>query len=198
MLHKQIIIATHLGSGGSMLLDMITANRRIAKLNRSPGQVFAEPPTVFRFQTETKEHYPLAKMFVDEVVYNYEVLSPSLYSICDFVFLIREPEGAISSIVEKQQYTPEAALRYYCFRLRRLSEMAKKTARKLVITWDELIDKSCFPGLKKFIGLKELTSMYRPETINHLDRTIVTKGRLCYERHLQFMRALCSSPVLIT
>jgi hypothetical protein len=69
--------------------------------------------------------------------------------------------------------------------------MAKKTPDKLIVTWDELADRSAVPELKKFLQTKELTSIYRPSTYGKIvDATTIAVGQRSYEKHLNYLRRL--------
>jgi len=174
-----------------MLVDMILANRKAAKLPRTEEQVYADPTSLKIMQEEAARYRPHARLFVDRVVYNHEIISTNYFQMCDYIFLLREAEGTLNAIVQSGRLKPEAALRYYVFRLRRLCEMAKKSPRRVVLTWDELVDKSCLPALKKFLGMKELPSTYRrqPE-LNLVDPALILQGQKSYEKHLRYLRAI--------
>jgi len=198
MIHRQVFIATHMGSGGSMLMDMILANRKAGRIRREPTQVYADPTTLLLFQRSAAILRPHARVFLDRLTLNHELLNSNFYDLCDYIYLVRDAEGTLNSLVESGKFTPQAALRYYSFRLRRLCELAKKTPRKIVISWDQLVDKSCLPAVKSFLGMKELISMYRPQQCPKLvDPALVAQGQKCYRRHLDYLNRLmqCSLEV---
>ena len=175
-----------------MLMDMILTNRKAARIRRSPEQVYFDPTSLTFLQTEASKFRPHARLFVDKIVLNHEVASDNYLKLCDYIFMIREPESTLNWLVTSGKFkSVDTALRYYCFRLRRLCEMAKKTPRRVVVTWDELVDKSCLPELKKFLGMKELTSVYKPTTFKKVvDVGVISKGQKCYDKHLQYLRAI--------
>lgn len=176
-----------------MLSEMIVANNSAVKVIRDSGEIYADPTSLFKLRHDAAERKPAARLFVDRLCYNYEI-NHSFYDICDFIYVIRDGEGALGHLIDSGRYRPAAALRYYSYRLRRLCEMAKKTPRKLVVSWDQLIDKSAFPAIKKFLGFKELTSMYRPEDeYQQIHAGIISQGRKCYSRHMKFLRSLTTS-----
>jgi hypothetical protein len=193
MLKRQIMIATHMGSGGSMLLEMILANRKAARLPRSYDQVYADPTSLSILQEDANRFRPHARLFVDKVMFNFEVINLQYLQMCEYIFLVREAKGSLNSIVKSGKLTPEAATRYYTFRLRRLCEMAKKSPRRLVITWDDLVDKSCLASLRTYLGMKELPSFYRAqEEVDLVDPLLVMQGQKSYEKHLQYLKAITS------
>lgn len=190
MAHKQIFVATHVGAGGSMLAEMISANRRIGRIRRDNTQVYTDPIALDYAQRKTLETNPDARMFVDRIVFNHEFAHESFYDDCLFVFLVREPEATLNHLVGLG-YTPAAAARYYSYRLRRLCEMARRAKHKVVATWDELVSKEALPEIKRLIGMKELNSIYRPQKSEKtVDPATVSACRRCYERHLNYLRAV--------
>lgn len=190
MSYTQIFIATHIGAGGSMLVDMISANRRIAKIYRDNTQVYTDPIALDYAQRKTLENNPNARAFVDRIVFNHEFAHKSFYSDCLFVFLIREPENTLKHLVEIG-YTENAAARYYTYRLRRLCEMARQSKHKIIITWDELINKKAFPRIKTLIGAKELNSIYKPyKNEKTVSQATVSTCRRAYERYLNYLHAI--------
>ncbi len=190
MTNKQIFIATHLGAGGSMLVDMISANRRIGRMYRDATQTYTDPIALDYIQRKTLDINPQARMFVDRIVFNHELAHKSFYTDCLFIFLVREPEATIGHLI-KLGYTEKSATRYYSYRLRRLCEMAKQAKHKIAITWDELINKEAFPEIKSLLGIKELSSIYKPiKNEKTVDASTVFSCRQCYERHLKYLKII--------
>jgi hypothetical protein len=190
MSHKQVFIATHIGAGGNMLADMISANRRIARIRRDSTQVYTDPIALDYAQRKTLEGNPNARMFVDRIVFNHELAHTSFYADCLFVFLVREPEATLKHLVGLG-YTERAAARYYTYRLRRLCEMARRAKHSIVTTWDELVSKQAFPAIKELIGMKELNSFYRPhKSEKTVDPATVSACRRSYKRHLNYLRVV--------
>jgi hypothetical protein len=204
MTHKQVFIASHLGAGADMLVDMISANRRIGKINRDNTQVYTDPIALDYAQRKTLEINSDARMFVDRLVYNYEFAHKSFYDNCYFVFLVREPEESLKTLLE-MGYNAKTASRYYNYRLRRLCEMSRKAKNKILVTWDELISKNAFTLIKNFVGMKELNLIYRPYKIEKtIDQDTVFSCRQCYDRYLNYLkivtrenqRSNCENPCL--
>lgn len=190
MIETQVFIATHYGAGGSMLMTMLGASRRFGKVSRGDGQTYRDPTVLASVQRDAAARQPQARVFVDRLVMNHELSHDFYYENVKFVFLVREPEESIKYIMEIG-YTEAAALRYYSYRLRRLCEMARKAKHKIVVTWGDLADKSAFPAIKEFLGVKELTSIYRPEKSKEtVTPATVSSARRCYERHLRYLRAV--------
>lgn len=189
MLDKQVFVATHHGAGGSMLLNMLAAHRRVGVLSRPPDVVYSDPTVLSTLQKACVARRPTAKVFADRLVLNHELLHPC-YHGATFIFLVREPEGTLKHL-KSLGYAERAALRYYAYRLRRLCELARRVDNMVVVTWDELVNKSAFPVLKGLFDVRELTSIYRPQVNEQtVDPATVCEGRRCYERHLRYLRAV--------
>ena len=61
------------------------------------------------------------------------------------------------------------AKRYYCFRLRRLYEMAKKTPGAIFLTWDDIKSKKKLELVENYLNIKE--------KIN-LDNSLISKFKM--------------------
>jgi hypothetical protein len=190
MLYRQVFIATHVGAGGSMLMDMLLALPKMGRLRRLDTQVYSDPSALASLQDEARHFRPHAKAFLDKLTHNYELADKNFYRLANYIILVREPEDSLNWIVQ-DGYSEAGALRYYCYRLRRLCEIAKKADRWIAVTWNELVDKTALPRIKSFMGLRELPSVYKPqETKRTVAPATVLTARKAYDKYLNYLRRL--------
>lgn len=171
-----ILIATHLGSGASMLCDSLARHPLVSR-GVSRG-AYRHPHDLSLMKTDR-----YARIHFDKVVFNYQVGSSSLYRSCRYIFVVRGPDETLASIISRG-YQPDRAVVYYRYRLRRLCEMAKHVDGMLV-TWDDLVTGRAFESVQKFLGLKRpLVSTYVPEGV---DKFVDNSARQCYERYFRYL-----------
>jgi hypothetical protein len=131
-------------------------------------------------------------IYMDLLLFNYEFSCTSLYDHCKFIYFIREAKPTLNKIIEDYpQYKPETALKYYCFRLRRICEMAKRTPNCIVLTWEDLHAKRGLNLLEEYLNLKDPLKIKNFERVeNVLNRDLINKGQDSFERHLYYLKKL--------
>ena len=85
---------------------------------------------------------------------------------------------------------------YYCYRLRRICEIAKRVKHGMLLTYDDIQRGDYVGPLKTFLGLKEDIA-HTPEVFDYLklppnviSKDVLEWCRDCYERHLFFLKSL--------
>ena len=153
-------------------------------------------PTDLEWMSEHKLDNAAA-IYGDELLYNSSFCCPSLFKICNFIYLIREAGPVMDDLVLKGNYSPNNAYLYYSFRLQRIREMITKTPNYIFLTWDSLID----GGLKKieeYLSLKEPLEV--PKKIKDVEgewpvsdlirSQLKKKAQESYENHLYNIKKL--------
>ncbi len=170
-----LFIATHLGSGASILCESLSSHRLCAWSRRSPYQ---NGLGVMKMSEGLD-----AKVYFDKLTHNHQFCCPSLYNQCRFIYVIRKPETSIAHIVNKG-YSLSCAQNYYSFRLRRLCEMYKKTSGLLLVN-DEVFDGCSFASVQEYLGFRDqITSTFRSDKF--IDDKIDV-SRAAYDRYLGLM-----------
>src|SRR5262245_31898661 len=123
-MRKVCFLISHIGSGSEGVLRSLSQCRRVACYRT--GQVYSHPLMVEELTSLPHTLDNTAAVWVDELQHNYQFSSKPLYSFCRFIYMVREAEPTLNSLVEAG-YKPESAMRYYCYRLRRMCEMARRT-----------------------------------------------------------------------
>lgn len=148
-------LITHHGAGGDLLCRMLSSNLKVCALGRS-NIIYEHPSQLIGFKNTCNKTSGRtisdASCYVDQIVYNHQLTSKSFYTICKFIYLIREPLGSLKEIV-KSGYEIKAAENYYLFRLRRMCEMILETPNKSFLTYDDLINGN-IKDIESLIGLE--------------------------------------------
>lgn len=173
-----LLIATHFGSGASMLCSSLSQHPYV-------GRMYTKG--VYKHPTDLQK--TTGKIHFDKVVLNHQIESRSILNICKFIYVIREARPSLLSI---KGYTPANAVDYYCFRLRRLCEMAKKTGG-LLLTFDDLAS-GHLELVQEFLGLgTPLVSYYQPEEITgDFPYPLIVKAQEKYEKYYLFLKQVTS------
>jgi len=136
-----------------------------------------------------------AAIYMDELLYNYSFAFPPLYQWCKFIYLVREARPTLNTIVSKPQsfsykYSPESANKYYKYRLRRMCEMAKRTPKAILLTYDDLISGRKFPAIEKYLNLKEpiKTEEIKEDIQDVMDVSLINEAQESFERHLFYLK----------
>jgi hypothetical protein len=150
---RPVFLATHMGSGSTDLMHVMVANPRVQcyRTNRVYGSV-----ADLELTTDRPHKCPTrAAVYIDEVVYNHHIQDRRILDVCKFVYVVREPLPSLNEVVASRILQPGPALRYYCFRLRRLCEMARRTPGAVLLTWDDVATGRGYPVLEDYLHLKE-------------------------------------------
>lgn len=161
---KHALIITHAGSGGTLLCRILSTNMKVRCFGRT-GVVYFHPSVIHKARTQIDKFFPLKSnrdtdWYIDKLVHNHEFTCKSLYDVCKFIYMVRSPLIPLSTLVARG-YTPKGAETYYLFRLRRMCEMARHTDGVL-LTYEDLVTKRCFPLLKNALGLSSILSEFTP------------------------------------
>src|SRR5581483_5279814 len=132
-----ILVVSHLGAGGTSLCYSLAQSRTVEWVQ--DGIIYDDPIEAVESILVTKHKYSnIVGLYVNEVLYNYQISHKKIYETCEIVYLIREPRTSIRVMKPKDA---EFALDYYIFRLRRIYEMAKQTKGAVFLRWEDLVSK---------------------------------------------------------
>lgn len=191
MKNTHIFLITHLGAGASLLTNMLNASHRINVLPIKPAYYQYDDPSKLESIIHPYAHIkPLATTFIHRINYNHTISNKSILSAGQFIYLIREPVGALNHLVKEKRYSEQIALRYYTFRLRRLCETALLTSG-IFFTWDDLINGKAKPLIMEMLKLKELSFPYKDQPVESLvHESIMDQAQASYKKHLRYLRQL--------
>jgi hypothetical protein len=192
---KRVLLAvSHLGSGSLQLLSL---------LNHNPRVQFANTQTSIRDYTDLQaitssphKMNSLAAMYAMEINHNFQLGPKNIAPHAHYLFVLRRPEPSIGLMVQNGVYRPHEAAMYYCYRLRRMCEIAKRVGTGMLLTYEDLESGEYVTPLSKFLGLKE-EAEFDPKVFQAMRPTSKTSlGRDeawcedCYERHLYYLKSL--------
>lgn len=143
---RLIFLTTHLGSGFSHVCEALNRHQNVRA--EQTNKVYLHPTDIDCINNDRWR----GRTYIDTVLFNHHLANPAFLTTCEFVYLVEHPKYALNEIV-KQGYSPNGALDYYHFRLRRMYEMAYKTPGSAFFTTDDLETESGQEVLKKFLGL---------------------------------------------
>lgn len=137
-----------------------------------------------------------AAIYGDHVLHNHNFCSKSFYNFSKFIYVIRPPKPTLNLIAHNiKELTPDGSFKYYCLRLRRIYEMARKSGG-LVVTHDGLSKSLNFIedylNLKNKLTYKEL----KEPVISDIDPVLLKEADDCYERYLYKIKTETRSLVI--
>jgi hypothetical protein len=150
---KVCFIASHLMSGSSTLFEMLDHNPRVQGFRSS--RPYYDMPTIMALTKHPHKLNTQAAIFVDELLYNYWLQTKDAYRYCKFIYVVRPPEGVLGELVAQKLYKPQQACDYYCYRLRRMCEMAKRTPGAVLLTYEDIVTGRGLPLIEEYLGLKQ-------------------------------------------
>ena len=180
---KVCFLLTHQCSGSEPLLETLGANPRI-QVYRT-GRTYLHPLSLEDLTGMPHKTRNAAAVWLDEIRYNYQFGNKSLYPLARFLYMVRPAAPTLTCLVTGG-YEPDFAARYYCYRLRRLAEMAKRTPGAILIT----PDKPALDLVAEYLSLKQplLSFQAQPAVVASLDWELVRHCEERYEWHLFFMK----------
>jgi len=127
----------------------------------------------------------------DIIKENVGIQTDGLYDNCKFIYLIKQPKHVLENLLSI--FPMDRVLKYYCFRLRRICEMAHKTPGSVFLTYDDVISGKGLPLIEDYFNLaKPLKTLKFNEVLpkTTIPKDIRDKAEECYDRHLRFLYSL--------
>jgi hypothetical protein len=175
-----LFLASHIGSGSNLLFDALTSSDRIEGFRT--GMSYDHYDKIESLLSNPHKNNKSNSIFLDELLYNHSFVCKPLIPRCKFVYLLREPRGALSSIMSSTDYDLDMANRYYRYRLRGLCEYAIRSSG-YVLTYDRLGDLS---GLSRYLGIKDVFQVsVPPETCVEISDRVLAECDRSYEKYLR-------------
>lgn len=163
--YRVLFILSHMRSGSSLLTHLLISNPEImgygeTHLNYSSEKDLKE--LIFKLYWRFKDLKMNHKYVLDKVLHNHKILDDSILKSENIylIFLLREPEKTLKSILQlKSHLNEEQALQYYIHRLDKLNSYAEMIDNKkhcLFITYEQVLNQSqlVFQTLQDFLGTK--------------------------------------------
>ncbi len=179
-----VFLISHLGSGSDALSNILNRNPRVWMTKT--GESYIHPLDLVNLTDLLHKAETSASYWGDHLLFNHQIGHKAFYEICKFIYMMRPARAALN---EMQGYEPFYAMRYYCYRLRRMWDMFKKTPNAILITYDEMTSGKVFPEIEDYLGLAEPLSpeLPAPEQEDLMPPEIVQEAQDCYERYFYLM-----------
>jgi len=107
--------------------------------------------------------------------------------------LIRPAKPTLWEIkTNKEEYSELTACRYYCFRLRRIYEMARSTPGAILLTYDDLSSRKGLDLIQEYLNLAQpLVSQKLLEPKEEdFSSFLMNTAQDCYEKYLYHLKQL--------
>lgn len=129
---KVLFINSHLGSGADKLMSVLSKNKRIQNFkNLAP---FNHPEDLAKLTDKRHKCDNTAAIYMHGLWNNTHWVKPPCREVSQFIHLIREPRATLSEVQGK----PKDVLNGYCYRLRGIYEMVKRTPDSLVFDMNNI------------------------------------------------------------
>lgn len=183
---RVILVVSHLGSGSASLCYCLAQTKIVQWMQ--DGIIYDDPTATESLLSVKHKFSDVIGLYVNEVLYNYQISHKAIYRTCEMVYLIRDPKSSVKILKPKDA---EYALNYYIFRLRRIYEMAKETKGAVFLTWDDLIAKKGLQLLSKKFDLPDLKfqEFTKEKKLFELPRALLHEAERAYELCLYRVRS---------
>lgn len=187
---KFLFIVSHLESGSHELLKILNNDPKIDIQNI--GATYAHPSDLDLLSGLGHKLNTVAAIYGDHLLFNMNFSYKPFYENCKFIYVIREPKSTLNRILKHTPY-PSSICRYYCFRLRRICEMAKRTPGAVFLTWEDMSSGRCFPWIEEYLKLTQPLEI--PDTFDNsfedrMPLELTDKVQESFEKYLYYLRQL--------
>jgi hypothetical protein len=118
-----LLVVSHVGSNSSSFCQLLDKNKRIQYVEQN---LIYDNLASIEYITSI-EHKSTIGIYLNELLYNYQISNKSMCKFCDFIYLIRDPKTFYVENID-----------YYIFRLRRIYELAREF-KGMFLTWGDVI-----------------------------------------------------------
>ena len=185
-------IVSHLGSGSDDLVKI---------LNKNPQCSIIQSEIIYKNSLSLQKMFEIdhpcrdsSAIYGDHILYNMSISSKCFYDFCKFIYVIREPRPTLNYIVSNYNYSPENAKSYYCFRLRRIYEMFKKTKNSIFLNWEDLSNGSAFCLIEKYLDLNKKLDIkldyFKSGYKNSCDENLLIQAEDTYEKYYYYFKEI--------
>ena len=164
-MNKIVFVCSHLYSGSQSLIESMNQHPRIQFHNLAPVMMYSSPLNLQTLSNQGHKCKNKSAIYMDHLLYNYELSTASAFSYCKFIFVIRPPETTLNFLISEKKYKPEFAARHYSFRLRKLCQLSKMCSEGVLLTWEDLLENRGINLIENLLELKSPIN-FNPESLN--------------------------------
>lgn len=172
-----IFIISHLGSGSNIIYQ---------KLNKCPSFKRVKNNILYKNSEEFCKLKLKKFTFFDHLLHDYQYSWKEGYNLAKFVYVICHPALAFQN--SSEIISPNDWGRYYCYRLRRICQMAKNTPNAILLNGVQVICGKKMQLLNDFLKTNIYFENYLKPKQELLSIDNAKEIEESYERHLYFLK----------
>lgn len=186
-----VFITTHLFSGSNTFINSLNVSERIDI--RHPHLSYDHPEVLLQLFQLGHKLNNRAAIYGDELLFNKDFSSKAFYSFAKFIYFIHSPKDVLTEMLTNvKNISAVGACRYYCFRLRRIYEMAVKTPGAVFLTLDEFLNGKGDSLIEEYLGLVDNLNFKETSKQNVLEKNIpyniLLEAEKCYEKYFYCLK----------
>ena len=188
-MNKILLIVSHLESGSDILVQNLDSGARLQRLNFN----LYSNLDCLSFKRPNTEYRKRPKVYFDHILYNHEFSCKELFKYLNFVYVIGDPKKSLDNIVSNKTYGERTACNYYCFRVRRIYEMIKKSNNCLVFFDEDLQNDETYNKIYQMLGIKDkikIKNKTQDKKEIYIDRNIMSEAESFYEKYRYKIKSL--------
>jgi len=181
-MNKILLIVSHLESGSESLVQNLDSGVKLQRLNFN----LYSNLDCLSFKRPNTEYRKRPKVYFDHILYNHEFSCKELFKYLNFVYIVGDPKKSLDNIVHNKTYDERTACNYYCFRIRRIYEMIKKSNDCLVFFDEDLHNDETYNKIHQIIGIKDkikIKNNTQDKKEINIDRNIMNEAESFYEKY---------------
>lgn len=193
-MHKILFLASHLGSGSSVLYKSLNEHPKIQGFKSKLGNVYTHPFNLLSLVNNRHKLHNSSAVYMDELLYNYLFSIKYAYNVSKFIYVIRDAEPTLNWLMENELFkTPLSAQRYYLYRLRRICEMARHTPGAVVLNYYDLKNKKGLDKIESYLNLKEPieldAQMPDPTSLTLVPTALIREADASFEKYWHYLKS---------
>jgi len=193
---KVVFICSHLYSGSDALYESMNLHQKIQGFKSYKGNIYESPLHLLRLCENIHKINNRSAVYLDNLVYNYQISTKSVYDYCKFIYVLTKPEHVINSLISIEKKKVSHAINYYNFRLRRICEMAKRTPGAIFLTFEDMAQGKGMNLISDYLELREpvefnplyLAPFQKTFSTDLLGSVLRSQVEDTYERYLYFLK----------
>lgn len=150
---KVLFLVSHIGSGSGSVYESLNAHPRIQGF--FSNNIYSSQMRLMSLTGNKHKLMNNSRIYMDHILYNYQISDKSILSCCSFVYVVREPEASIDYLIGSGAYSKDQAKRYYLYRIRRICELAKRTPGSTFLTYANIRDGKGLDLIERQLNLRD-------------------------------------------
>jgi hypothetical protein len=188
-MNKILLIVSHLESGSDVLVQSLDSGVKLQRLNFN----LYSNLDCLSFKRPNTEYRKRPKVYFDHILYNHEFSCKELFKYLNFIYVVGDPKKSLDNIVHNKTYDERTACNYYCFRVRRIYEMIKKSNDCLVFFNEDIHNDETYNKIHQMIGIKDkikIKNNIQDKKEIYIDRNIMSEAERFYEKYRYKIKSL--------